>query len=162
MEPFLPYVAGAVTALVALAASLRGHAYWQRRQRLRLRLLTGRRTLLAQEIGSSSRQLADLEGGDLSAVQAATDDAINSLHASLLERQAHLQNYEDLANLQCQKIASLGYRLTHLDSPSGDSVPETDSVAESPGEHRERVQAELLERIQATGNNQSPPGDDGT
>lgn len=159
---YLPYMTALAAAFASLAGVLLGRAYWRRRRRLRLRLIRGRRSLLDREIEASDEHLAELEGGDIATVRAAAEDALNSLHASLLDRQAHLQNCEDLASLQVRKIAALQHHLGSDDlagaaTPQGAEGTHAEPVdSDSPGEHRERVQADLLRKIQKAQG--APPG----
>jgi len=156
-----------MTALAAAFAGLAGvllaRTYLRRRRRVRLRLLTGHRALFDEQLRAAGQQLVELEEGDLLTVGADTEDALNHLHAALLDRQAHLQNYEDLAHLQQRKIAALGYHLAVAD-PTEAAAPapaEPDKPGE-PGQRREQVQAELLEKIQRAQDSTGPSGAKGT
>ncbi|MFH1571464.1 MAG: hypothetical protein ABIL09_25965 [Gemmatimonadota bacterium] len=141
-------LAAAVTAAVAVLLLLR--RYLEGRRRLRLRLVTGRRVLLEQEAAQVMAELSQLEGQEPSP-RAMADDALNRLHAALLERQAHLENCEDLAHLQRQKMAVLARRLDDVAEGADDAgeveTPSPQERGESQGQRRERMQEDLLRKI---------------
>lgn len=97
--------------LLTLLASTAALAYlvlWfvrkKKRLRTQLRLLRGRRHILSEEI---SLQMALIQAADnryLDVISQRANDSLDALNVALVERQAHLLNYADLAHLQDYKI----------------------------------------------------------
>ena len=135
----------------------------QKRRRLRLRLINGKKHLLSEEIASRLDDLAAFDTTRLAKVSAEAEAGLNSLHTFLMDRQAHLQNYEELLHLQRHKIAVQlsvpADAASHLDTsdeefaPTGaltspaDEQPETTSHSATLGEHREKVEQGLIDKI---------------
>ena len=87
-------------ALAALATLL---VLWlakrRKQQRTQQRLLLGRRHLLDEEINLRQRELSTIDQGTISALRQSAEDGLNQLNIAVVERQAHLLNYADLAHL---------------------------------------------------------------
>jgi len=77
----------------------------RKRLQTQLRLLRGRRHILDEEI---SAQTASIKAADssnrLEILSQQASNALDALNVALVERQAHLLNYADLAHLQDYKI----------------------------------------------------------
>ncbi|MFC1526944.1 hypothetical protein ACFL6X_09070 [Candidatus Latescibacterota bacterium] len=149
----IPLLLTAAAGLLGLAAL--GRRYLQQRRRVRLRLVKGKSALLAQDLEQAVSSLEELQEEGLAAVTEEASRALDELHASLLDRQAHLQNYEDLARLQQHKIAIL-VRATGdaaAEETGGGAADETqtrppEEALETAIEHRDRVEDELLKKIE--------------
>ena len=76
----------------------------RKNERTKLRLLTGRRQLLSRELDACFAELDALDEGTIATRRQEAEAALNQLHVALVERQAHLLNYEDMAHLQQCKI----------------------------------------------------------
>ena len=76
----------------------------RKNERTKLRLLTGRRQLLSRELDACFAELDALDEGAIATRRQEAEAALNQLHVTLVERQAHLLNYEDMAHLQQCKI----------------------------------------------------------
>ncbi len=135
-----------VTLLVLallLALGLFLLARQRKRTRLELRLASGRRQLLGRELQT---YLAELDGLDEEAIAAKRQDAENALdqlHIALVECQAHLLNYEDMAHLQQCKIDQLSaVALAPPEAPI-EALSETTPPTEPQSRRPERLQREL-------------------
>ena len=96
-----------VTLLVLallLALGLFLLARQRKRTRLELRLASGRRQLLGRELQIYLAELDALDEEAIAAKRQEAENALDQLHIALVERQAHLLNYEDMAHLQQCKI----------------------------------------------------------
>lgn len=99
------YLIVSLTALAALAALLLIWAYRRNKEATtQLRLLNGRRLLLDEEIARQSAALQAIDAERLEALRQRAEEALDGLNIALVERQAHLLNYADLAHLQAYKI----------------------------------------------------------
>lgn len=134
---------GLVAATVALFAWRRVH---HRRARIHLRLLVGRSRLLGEEIDRRAGELATQFGdGEIESVCVAARNSLDQLQVSILDRQAQLQNYEDLAFQQRHKLAILDYAQRHPPEPGEDHPALTDETeAQLP---RDRIEQSLLDNI---------------
>ena len=154
----LPSLLGAASVLLIASVLLR--RFITKRRRLRLRLLSGHSSLLGDEVERRTGSLGELDAARLDDARATAEAGLNDLHADLLDRQAHLQNYEDLAFLQGQKLTVLERSLSEARSDTGEtagSVSQADAAAlaatpetgrETPLEHRDRLESDLLQRIE--------------
>ncbi|MBT3343897.1 MAG: hypothetical protein HN712_05030 [Gemmatimonadetes bacterium] len=130
----------------------------QRQTRLTLRVLSGQRRLLGEEIDERLEQLRGFDEADLEQKLLAAPGFVDHVHVGLLERQAHLQNLEDLTHLQRHKIAVLAHHLaqtTPTDLTQEEELPGTgmsaveehpESVDEQPAT-RGNLEDDLLGRI---------------
>lgn len=105
----LLYVLG-LAALLLLSLLLIG----RRRRVVRrwsrdLRLCTGRRQLLDEELARVEDALASFDVAGLELLVVAAARSLDELHVAVTERQAHLLNCEDLVNLQQLKLEALEY-----------------------------------------------------
>lgn len=158
-----PWILPSTLAALGLTAALAALQIRRRRgNRVQLRLLAGRRRLLGDEIARHLEGLA--AGGSPDAARVEADGLLDHLHTGLLDRQAHLQNLEDLARLQQLKLAVLAQRREacaagHLDfAPTPEAEPTPASPRDgSLVEQRERLQDKLLEQIQRRGAPPRPP-----
>lgn len=145
-----------LTALVAAVQIRR-----RRSNRLQLRLLAGQRRLLGDEIARRCEDLASLNGDGLDTCQREGEAQLGIVHTRLLDRQAHLQNLEDLARMQRHKIAILqrrgeeiaAGRATGEAPPDPETLPREDSLVD----RREHLQDRLLAQIQQRGGAPRPP-----
>ena len=81
--------------------------WYVRRQKYRqtqLRLLGGRRHILDEEIAAQTALLQAIDSRHLENLCDQAKGALDELNIALVERQAHLLNYADLAHLQEYKI----------------------------------------------------------
>ena len=76
----------------------------QKRQQTQLRLLRGRRHILDEEISGQIASIQTTDSRRLDAISQQANNALDALNVALVERQAHLLNYADLAHLQDYKI----------------------------------------------------------
>jgi hypothetical protein len=159
------------SALILCSISLAAYVVltrWQlKRRRLRLRLLRGQNHLLSEQIDSRLEDLTDFDAARLAKAGADAEAGLNSLHIFLMDRQAHLQNYEDLLLLQRHKIAIQRRVPVTAASPvdPGDEVVRTSQLPEEPieepshsatlGEHREKVEKGLIDTIKQLENDEA-------
>ena len=113
-----------IATLVALALLLTLGLFLlarqRKRERLELRLASGRRQLLGRELESYCAELDALDEDHIAAKRQEAESALDQLHIALVERQAHLLNYEDMVHLQQCKIELL----TKAGLPSPKDQPE--------------------------------------
>ena len=97
-----------IAALALAAACGLGLVLWQARRRknarLERRLLRGRSHLLEEEVQSRLQALDALHARTPQADEEAAEAVLDEIQVLLVERQAHLQTYADLAHLQKTKI----------------------------------------------------------
>lgn len=125
---------------------------------MRLRLLSGHGALLGDELDRRMRDMEEIDTASLGAARAQADLGLDELHADLLDRQAHLQNCEDLAFLQRQKLAVLARSLAAASTDSSprmgregsplDSFSPPEAERGTPLEQRSRIESDLLQRIE--------------
>ena len=148
-----PVIAATLAALVVLGTFL----YRRRRhkqERLQLRLVAGRSHLLSEELRQSLASLERFGQEDPPAVLEQAPAALDQLHLALVERQAHLQNYDELARLQQRRLALLSTsREEEARAPRAPAVVEPSpppAPRPSPAAPRDRRQIEnqLLSRIE--------------
>jgi hypothetical protein len=72
----------------------------RRELRMQLRLLHGRSQLLSEEIERQTNEVAAIDETAIAALRQEAEEALNMLNIAMVERQAHLLNYSDLAHLQ--------------------------------------------------------------
>jgi hypothetical protein len=122
------------------------YALRQRRaERLRLRLVAGQSHLLSAQLAQRLADLERLEGeGELRAEAAAS---LDELHALLVERQAHLQNCEDLVHLQRQKISWLAQAPVPPPPASPARARQAPKPAAPPPRRRDDLEDQLLRQI---------------
>lgn len=118
---------GAVAILFLAGAGVMLVLRRRRQEKLELRLLAGRERLLGDELEACLAALEELDDGRIDAARASAEEALNGLHVRLVERQAHLLNYEDLVHLQECKIEAL------------QAIRLAPTPAEEPSEETERV-----------------------
>jgi len=172
MTPWLliPSLLIAIAVLLGVSVVLRRSR--TRRRRLRLRLLSGHRGLLGDEIDRRTRSLGEVDTANLDAARAQANLGLNELHADLLDRQAHLQNFEDLAFLQRQKLAVLTRSLFAAEAATDhspglgqeaapvNSPTPPDAERGTTFEHRGRIESDLLQKIEDLQKPQDPDVDD--
>jgi uncharacterized transporter YbjL len=116
-----------------------------------LRLLAGRRRLLGEEVETRVERLAELDPEELATNRGLADASLDGIHMALLEREAHLQNLQDLAHLQQHKLAVLRRRHEELSMlPAGDDAAKPAATKTDGGiiERREHLEDRFLETIQ--------------
>jgi hypothetical protein len=139
-------VALAIIGMIAGLAALRIRR--RRDNRLQLRLLAGRRRLLGEEIGSYSGRLAALDPEELAADRRTADGILDNVHIALLDREAHLLNLQELANLQRHKLAVLQRRRDELPSVGAETRNALPEEKENLVESRETLEDQFLGSIQ--------------
>ena len=97
-------IAVLLTLASILALGLFLLARQRKRDRIELRLATGRRGLLNRELESYLTELDELDADIITTKCQEAASALDQLHIALVERQAHLLNYEDMVHLQKCKI----------------------------------------------------------
>lgn len=130
--------------LLVLRHSLR------RRRRIKVRLLGGQSHLRGEEIEARSQELERFESEEFASACLAAEAALDELNVSLLDRQAQLQNYEDLASLQRHKIAVLEWS---MNQPLEDADPAAAESEAAVAGHQERaprgdIEQSLLAKIE--------------
>ncbi|MEE3338523.1 MAG: hypothetical protein VX255_19220 [Candidatus Latescibacterota bacterium] len=142
MIPIIVALVGAALTLLTL---------WQMRRRrqnkLALRVLAGQRRLLGEEVDERFEELAEIDEEDLRSRLDVAIGLVDGLHVGLLERQAHLQNIEDLAHLQRHKIAVLGHHRDEAASQAPEQPPPIEDEPEQLPQTREDLEDDLLGRI---------------
>lgn len=153
-----------IVAAVLCGASLGALFVWRlhraKQDRVSLRLLTGRSRLLAEEIAHHSSALQNFDQQGLSLLRQQAQQALDHLHLLLVERQAHLLNYGELARLQDRKITRLGATTEPPPpvSPPAESAPpippseptrpsNPGSESSPPPRDRASIEDQLLSRI---------------
>ena len=77
----------------------------RKRLQTQLRLLRGRRHILDEEISAQAASIQATDSSNrLSIMSQQANNALDVLNMALVERQAHLLNYADLAHLQEYKM----------------------------------------------------------
>ena len=134
----------AAAGLLLLGRSLR------RRRRIKVRLLGGRSHLLGEEIETRSQELERFESEEFASACLAAESALDELNVSLLDRQAQLQNYEDLASLQRHKIAVLKWSMSHALEDADPAVGEREVAVAEQHERAPRgdIEQSLLSKIE--------------
>ena len=142
MIPIIVALVGAALTLLTL---------WQMRRRrqnkLALRVLAGQRRLLGEEVDERFEELAEIDEEDLRSHLDVAIGLVDGLHVGLLERQAHLQNLEDLAHLQRHKITVLGNHLREAASQAPEQTNPIEDEPEQLPQTREDLEDDLLGRI---------------
>ena len=160
---FTILLAGALFAGLVLLSR-----WWRRRLRLKLRLISGKAHLLGEQIEARCHDLECFDLNRLESLRATADTGINRLHVFLLDRQAHLQNYEDLLHLQRHKLAIQLRAASEFPSADGELPAETGEEQPAPPprrattmvEHREQIEEGLLDKIkqiQSRNDEEDPP-----
>ena len=140
-------------ATVALLHALGGAVAWKlhrrRQQRVNLRLLTGRRHLLSEQIEERYEALADIDAQQMAEQTGRSRQALEELGVLLIERQSKLLTFEDLVGLEAYKIdvlhaarhaaATPPPSRTDAGMPFDDSTPEPAATTESPLHRRAEV-----------------------
>ncbi len=126
---------------------------WQMRHRqqnkLALRVLAGQRRLLGEEIDERLDELSQMDEVQLRDRIQASFGVVDEIHVGALERQAHLQNLEDLAHLQRHKIAVLAHHLETAaqESAAGDGKDLEFDEPDSSPPSRQDLEGDLLGHI---------------
>ena len=117
-----------------------------------MRLLAGRRRLLGEEVETRVERLAELDPEELATNRGLADASLDGIHMALLEREAHLQNLQNLAHLQQHKLAVLRRRHEELSMlPAGGDATQKPAAPKTDGgiiERREHLEDRFLETIQ--------------
>jgi hypothetical protein len=121
--------------------------------RIQLRLLVGRSRLLQEEIDRRIEALALLDPKILATTRQQAQSALNELQILLVERQAHLQDREELGHLQHTKITLLENQVQSLaqGAVAGNSQDKEKTArltAESTApRNRNTIEGQLLNKI---------------
>lgn len=140
---------------VALALLVLYRARRRKKQRLQLRLLAGKSHLLSAEIAHCLEELERLDQEGADEARAAAEEALDQFHVLLVERQAHLQNCEDLVHLQQRKLAYLGE-----EAPRAAAAPArrpATASPPSPAQRRTQLEDQLLRQIEELNKQRNPP-----
>jgi len=119
----------------------------RKQERLELRLLAGRGKLIGEELDYRLKLLQTFDQEELAALRQEAENALDQLQVALVERQAHLLNYEDLAHLQQCKIDILGGAREDLEDVPSLPAVEPAPAPSPPGKDRTQLEDELLEKI---------------
>ena len=143
------------TLLLAAACGL-GLVFWQARRRknarLERRLLRGRSHLLEEEVQSRLQALDALPPRATQADEDAAEAVLDEIQVLLVERQAHLLTYADLAHLQKTKIDLLErQRRRALDQVPDEPTAPRPSAANQPltPPDRDELENAIKARIEA-------------
>ena len=148
------FLAAVLLCCAGLSAFILYRMHRHKQERLELRLLTGRSRLLEEEVAQHLEALQSFDQEAFDAQRQKAENALNQMHLFLIERQAHLLNYEDLINLQHYKINILtsasDHALKDLSPSSGpdialDSEPYSEPAA--PRQDRASLEDQLLNKI---------------
>lgn len=120
----------------------------RRAERLRLRLVAGQSHLLSAQLAQRQEDLERLDLEPLEDLRAEAATSLDELHVLLIERQAHLQNCEDLVHLQQQKMDWLA-KASKSPPPARPSRParEAKPAAAAP-QRRNHLEDQLLRQIE--------------
>ena len=137
-----------ITTLLFLTLILGGGllllARQRKNERTELRLLTGRHQLLSSELDACFAELNALDEGVIATRRQEAEVALDQLHVALVERQAHLLNYEDMAHLQQCKIDLL--TTSPVSSIPSDPAPEREEPPTKKRPTRRAVQTQREEK----------------
>jgi hypothetical protein len=135
----LPAAAAVVAAMLILMLLKR-----KKQRRRDLRLASGQSSLLGDQI---EERLALLEDYD-PALRAEAEHSLDMLQVALIDRQAHLLNFEDLAMLQRYKleIQETSARDYASQPPTRQRPPQGEEIA-SPPASRTEIEDQLFEKI---------------
>ena len=138
---------------LVLALGLYLLARQRQRQRLELRLLPGRRQLWEQELASYLQEFAALDQKGIAALRQEAESSLDQLQITLVERQAHLLNCEDMTHLQQCKIDLLAATSTSQPQTAiPELVPEPDPPIARPKPARETRRVDTRDRSQIESN----------
>ncbi len=150
------FIATFVFLALLLALALYLLARQRKKEEQELRLATGRRQLIGQEIDMYLEELESLDQNAITALRQNAETALDQIHIALVERQVHLLNYEDMAHLQkCKMDLLADMSPPPLQAPAEDRAelqpkkaptpPATQSQAKT--RDRSALEDELRDRI---------------
>ena len=142
---FAIFASLAGAGMIALFFYLGGRR--RRQKRLELRLLAGRQRLLGEELERCTADLQEFDQEELAALRQEAENALDQLHVALIERQAHLLNYEDLAHLQQCKIDILDAACAEIEAVPPPSSHEPAPTPPPPRKERSELENQLLDKI---------------
>ncbi len=134
----------------------------RKRIQTQLRLLKGRRHILDEEISAQAASIQATDSSNrLDIISEQANNALDILNVALVERQAHLLNYADLAHLQEYKIRLYEGDINNSStSPVSGSFDTNEKSAASPPvkdpndtadeeapKNRDQIENQLLEKI---------------
>ena len=126
----------------------------RKNDRIQLRLLVGRSRLLKEEIDRRSEALEALDPTAFESARQQAESALNALQILLVERQAYLQDREELGHLQHIKIALLETQVRALaqeavagQSPGKGTPAEIGSTEPLTPRNRNTIENQLLDKI---------------
>ncbi|MBM3280038.1 MAG: hypothetical protein FJY95_18475 [Candidatus Handelsmanbacteria bacterium] len=144
MENWISYL------LLSLGGALGLAVLWllrqRRAQRLRLRLVSSQSHLVSAQLAQRGADLKALEGESIEELGRQAGAALDELHILLVERQAHLQNCEDLVHLQKQKLSGLATSPRPA-PPSSRQGPPPSQPRTAPPQRRDHLEDQLLRQI---------------
>ncbi len=144
METWISYI---LLSLGVALGLLVAYLLRQRRaERLRLRLVSGQSHLLSAQLAQRTADLEKLESEPLDELQGEASGALDELHVLLIERQAHLQNCEDLIHLQQHKISWLA-AAPSPPAPGPRPARPTPHQVPAPPHSRDHLEDQLLRQI---------------
>ncbi len=151
------YLIISLTALAALAALVLIWIYRRNREAItQLRLLNGRRHLLDEEIARQSAALQAIDDERVADLRQRAEEALDGLNIALVERQAHLLNYADLAHLQAYKIRLHGEEMAASATqnpiprealPSPPAAAKDEAPPQTLQKNRGQIENQLLDKI---------------
>ena len=133
--------------------------WYLRRQKYRqtqLRLLGGRRHILDEEIAAQTAMLQAIDSRHLENLCEQAKSALDELNVALVERQAHLLNYADLAHLQEYKIqlydgdinkTSSSPASRRSDGEEENAAPPPSALPKENPKGRTQIENQLLKKI---------------
>ena len=106
--------------------------------------------MLGEEIEARSQELERFENEEFASACLAAEAALDELNVSLLDRQAQLQNYEDLASLQRHKVAVLEWSMNRLLEDADPAAAESEAAVAEQHEPAPRgdIEQSLLAKIE--------------
>jgi hypothetical protein len=147
METWISYVLLSLGSGLGLVVA---YLLRQRRaERLRLRLVSGQSHLLSAQLAQRLADLEQLEQEPFAELHAEAAGALDELHALLIERQAHLQNCEDLVHLQRQKVSWLAQAPRTAPAPAKSrQAKAAQAPPPPPAQRRDHLEDQLLRQIE--------------
>ena len=143
-------------SIAALALLILWYVRRQKNRQTQLRLLGGRRHILDEEIAAQTALLQAIDSRHLESLCEQAKSALDELNIALVERQAHLLNYADLAHLQEYKIQLYDGDINNTSSspasgrPDGErenAAPTATPLPKESPKGRAQVENQLLKKI---------------
>lgn len=150
MPIWIIIIATLLSLALLLALGLFLLARQRKAERLELRLASGRRQLLGQELASYLAELDELDQDAITALRQDAESSLDQLHIALVERQVHLLNYEDMVHLQQCKIDLLTARaLSPVEAPLEEPPPPVEIEQQYPSSAKRKSRKDNAPPIEA-------------